>query len=60
MQETTGPGIVSFAEGRYRITRTVYLWSGICLIGCGAHRPIIVLGPNTPGYQRGHRPHAGR
>ena len=54
VQETTGEGIVFVAEGRYRITHTVYLWSGIRLIGFGAHRPVFVLGPNTPGYQQGH------
>ena len=51
---TTGGGIVFVAEGRYRITRTVHLWSGIRLIGYGAHRPAFVLGANTPGYQEGH------
>jgi hypothetical protein len=51
---TTGGGIVFVAEGRYRITRTVHLWSGIRLIGYGAHRPVFVLGANTPGYQEGH------
>ena len=54
VQETTGQGIVFVAEGRYRITHTVYLWSGIRLIGYGAHRPVFVLGPSTPGYQQGH------
>lgn len=54
VQETTGQGIVFVAEGRYRITHTVYLWSGIRLIGYGAHRPVFVLGPDTPGYQQGH------
>ena len=50
----TGGGIVFVAEGRYRITHTVHLWSGIRLIGYGAHRPVFVLGANTPGYQEGH------
>ncbi|MFP5249735.1 MAG: glycoside hydrolase family 55 protein, partial [Acidobacteriota bacterium] len=54
VQETTGQGIVFVAEGRYRVTRTVELWAGIRLIGYGAHRPVFVLGPNTPGYQAGH------
>src|ERR1035441_3335686 len=30
---TTGGGIVFVAEGRYLITHTVHLWSGIRLIG---------------------------
>ncbi len=54
VQETTGEGIVFVAEGRYRISRTIYLWSGIRLIGYGAHRPVLVLGANTPGFQEGH------
>jgi hypothetical protein len=51
---TTGGGIVFVAEGRYRITHIVHLWSGIRLIGYGAHRPVFVLGANTSGYQKGH------
>lgn len=54
VQETTGQGVVFVAEGRYRITHTIYLWSGIRLIGYGAHRPVFLLGPNTPGFQQGH------
>lgn len=54
VQETTGQGIVFVAEGRYRITHTVYLWSGIRLIGYGAKRPVFLLAANTPGYQQGH------
>jgi hypothetical protein len=50
----TGGGIVFVAEGRYRITHTVHLWSGTRLIGYGAHRPVFVLGASTPGYQEGH------
>ena len=54
VQETTGEGIVFVAEGRYRISRTIHLWAGIRLIGYGAHRPVLVLGANTPGFQEGH------
>jgi hypothetical protein len=54
VQETTGEGIVFVAEGHYRISRTIHLWSGIRLIGYGTHRPVLVLGANTPGYQQGH------
>src|ERR1019366_3991160 len=68
LQETRGEGVVFIPEGRYRITRTIYLWPGIRIIGYGAHRPVFVLGENTPGYQdgiaymfffAGARPHAG-
>ncbi len=51
---TAGGGVVFVAEGRYRITATIHLWSGIRLIGYGAHRPVFVLGPHTPGFQEGH------
>jgi hypothetical protein len=54
VQETTGEGVVFVAEGKYRISRTIHLWTGIRLIGYGEHRPVFVLGPNTPGFQEGH------
>ena len=44
LQETRGEGIVFIPEGRYRITRTIYLWPGIRMIGYGSHRPVFVLG----------------
>ena len=53
VQETTGQGIVFVPDGRYRLSKTVFLWPGIRLIGWGAHRPVFVLGKNTPGYQQG-------
>src|SRR5579875_2318518 len=53
VQETTVQGIVFIAEGRYRISRTIFVWPGIRLIGYGAERPVFVLGKNTPGYQMG-------
>src|SRR5579863_3703262 len=46
-------GIVFIPSGRYTITRTVYLWPGVRLIGYGATRPVFVLPPNTPGFQKG-------
>ena len=54
VQETTEQGIVFVAEGRYRISRTIHLWSGIRLIGYGAHRPAFILGAKTPRFQEGH------
>ncbi|WP_334269223.1 glycosyl hydrolase family 28-related protein [Edaphobacter sp. HDX4] len=53
VQETTGQGIVFVPEGRYRISKTIFLWPGVRLIGWGEHRPAFVLGKNTPGYQQG-------
>jgi sugar lactone lactonase YvrE len=46
-------GIVFIAAGRYSITRTIYLWPGVRLIGYGATRPVFVLPPHTPGFQKG-------
>jgi sugar lactone lactonase YvrE len=71
VQETTGQGIVFVPEGRYRLSRTIYIWPGIRVIGYGATRPVLLLGENTPGYQdrdheklllffAGWRPGAGR
>ncbi len=54
VQATAGQGVVFVAEGRYRVSQTIHLWTGIRLIGWGAHRPVFVLGANTPGYQEGH------
>src|SRR5258708_35069015 len=53
VQETAGQGIVLIPEGRYRLSRTVFVWPGIRLIGYGRHRPVFVLGRSTPGYQEG-------
>ena len=46
-------GIVFVPEGRYRLTHTVYVWTGVRLIGYGRKRPTFVLGDNTPGYNNG-------
>ncbi|MFC5863123.1 glycosyl hydrolase family 28-related protein [Acidicapsa dinghuensis] len=53
VQETTYQGIVFIPQGRYRITKTIYVWEGIRLIGFGVHRPVFVLAKNTPGFQEG-------
>jgi len=46
-------GIVFIAEGRYRLTRTIYVWPGVRLFGYGKTRPVFVLPDNTPGFQKG-------
>lgn len=53
VQETTGEGIVLVPEGRYRISRTIFLWPGVRVIGYGAQRPVFVLGDRAPGYGDG-------
>ncbi len=53
VQQTTGQGIVFIPSGRYRLTRTIFVWPRIRLIGYGATRPVFVLADNTPGFQTG-------
>ena len=53
VREGQGGGIVFVPEGRYRLSRTVYVWRGIRLIGYGAHKPRLILAENTPGFQDG-------
>ena len=48
-----GGGLVFLPSGRYRISRTLFLWPGVRLFGVGATRPEIVLGDATPGFQKG-------
>lgn len=50
-----GKGVVLIPEGRYRLSRTIQIPPGIRLLGYGARRPVLVLGPNTPGFQQGER-----
>jgi hypothetical protein len=52
-EETNHEGVVFFPSGRYRITKTIYIWPGIRLIGYGATRPVLVVAPNTPYFQNG-------
>jgi len=51
--DTTHQGIVFIPQGHYRLTRTLFVWPGVRLIGYGAQRPEFVLAANTPGYQTG-------
>src|SRR6266481_1188744 len=53
VQETTNQGILFVPAGRYRLTKTIYIWPGIRLIGFGAERPTLVLARNTPGFDQG-------
>jgi hypothetical protein len=49
---TAHEGILFMPAGRYRITRTIYVWPGVRVIGYGAQRPVIILGAATPGFQK--------
>src|SRR5579883_2981405 len=46
-------GIVFIPQGRYRISRTIYVWPAVRVIGWGARRPVFVLGDRTPGFSKG-------
>ena len=45
-------GIVFLPEGKYKITKTVYIPKAVRLIGYGKKRPIVFLAKNSPGYQQ--------
>src|SRR5271165_3640158 len=46
-------GLVFVPSGRYRLTRTIYIWPGVRVFGYGASRPVLVLADATPGFQEG-------
>ena len=46
--ESNREGIVLVPAGRYRLTRTVFVWPGVRLFGYGATRPVFALAANTP------------
>ena len=46
-------GIVFIPQGRYRITRTLYVWPAVRVFGFGVKRPVFVLADNTPGFSKG-------
>ncbi|CAN5347775.1 hypothetical protein BH10PSE4_BH10PSE4_19890 [soil metagenome] len=48
-----GGGLVFLPVGRYRISKTIFLWPGVRVFGVGATRPLILLGDATPGFQKG-------
>ena len=48
-----GGGIVFLPAGKYRITRTLFVWPGVRVFGVGRTRPVLFLAANTPGFQRG-------
>ncbi|WP_029915267.1 glycosyl hydrolase family 28-related protein [Caulobacter sp. UNC358MFTsu5.1] len=48
-----GGGVVFLPSGRYRISKTLFLWPGVRVFGVGATRPVIELGDRTAGFQKG-------
>jgi sugar lactone lactonase YvrE len=45
-------GILFIPEGKYKISKTIYIPGAIRLIGYGKTRPEFVLAKNSPGYQQ--------
>jgi len=45
-------GILFIPEGKYLISKTIYVPGAVRLIGYGKNRPEIILGKNTPGFQQ--------
>lgn len=44
-------GIVFLPEGRYKISKTIYIPNAVRLIGYGKKRPVVFLAQSSPGYQ---------
>ncbi|HXX13875.1 MAG TPA: glycosyl hydrolase family 28-related protein [Candidatus Eremiobacteraceae bacterium] len=53
VQERHFQGILFVPSGRYRISRTIYIWPGVRIIGYGTTRPVFVLGAHSPAFQQG-------
>ena len=46
-------GVVFLPSGRYRISRTLFVWPAERVFGVGPTAPELVLGDHTPGFQSG-------
>jgi|GEM_PF-36627 len=53
-------GILFIPEGTYTISPTIYIPGAIRLVGYGAHRPLIILKKNAPGFQEENPKDKGR
>ena len=52
IKEERGFGTLYLPEGKYRISRTIFVPASIRIIGYGKVRPEIILGDNTPGFDK--------
>lgn len=50
-QKENGCGILFVPEGVYTLTKTIYVPSGVRIIGYGKRRPLFVLAKQSPGFQ---------
>lgn len=53
-------GIVFIPEGKYLITKTIYIPTAVRLIGYGKTRPVFILGPHSPGFEKADSTDKGR
>ncbi|RZL61941.1 MAG: gluconolaconase, partial [Pedobacter sp.] len=44
-------GILFIPEGKYLISKTIYIPNSIRLIGYGINRPLFILAKKSPGFQ---------
>jgi len=51
-----GFGTLYLPEGKYLLTKTVYVPDAIRIVGYGRTRPVFVLGKNTPGFDNEPKP----
>ncbi len=51
--EHSAGGVVFLPSGRYRLSHTLLISPGVRVYGIGPTRPLLVLGPRTPGFQQG-------
>jgi len=52
LKTTHNFGILFLPEGKYLISKTIYVPQAIRIIGYGKNRPLIMLGRNSPGFQQ--------
>ena len=51
LKTTHNFGILFLPEGKYLISKTIYVPQAIRIIGYGKNRPLIMLASNSPGFQ---------
>ena len=55
-----GFGILFVPEGKYRISRTIYIPQAVRVIGYGKTRPLFILSKNSPGFAEAHPSDKGK
>mgnify|MGYP003701678047 FL=1 len=51
VKPATNFGILFIPEGKYKISKTIYVPGAVRLIGYGKNRPEFILAKNSPGFQ---------